>query len=52
MKIEQDQIRIGGIPVSTLAQEYGTPLYVYDEAKIRANYRRAYEAFHKYYRMI
>ncbi|MGI9254466.1 MAG: hypothetical protein ACR2J8_12020, partial [Thermomicrobiales bacterium] len=25
-------IAIGGVPLTELAQEYGTPLYVFDEA--------------------
>ena len=49
MKIENDKISVGGIPVAELAQRFGTPLYVYDEAKIRDNYRRVYQTFTKYY---
>lgn len=49
MKFIGDQIAIGNIPVTELAAEYGTPTYVYDEQKIRANYRRAYQAFAKHY---
>ena len=49
MKIDNDKISVGGIPVAELAQRFGTPLYVYDEAKIRDNYRRVYQTFTKYY---
>lgn len=49
MKIHDDRISIGNVPVTTLAAEFGTPVYVYDEQKIRANYRRAYSAFAKHY---
>ncbi len=49
MKIENNQIKIGNVSVETLAEIYGTPTYVYDEQKIRANFRRAYDAFAKYY---
>ena len=49
MKIEQETIKIGDIPVAELAAKYGTPLYVYDEQKIRDNYRRAVATFRKYY---
>ena len=49
MKFEQDKIKIGDIPVAELAAKYGTPLYVYDEQKIRDNYRRAVATFKKYY---
>lgn len=40
------QLIIGGVPVSQLADEYGTPLYVYDEATLRQRadaYRQAFE---------
>lgn len=39
-------LEIGGCDAAALAAEYGTPLYVFDEALIRANcrdYRRAFE---------
>ena len=36
---------IGGCRVSDLAREYGTPLFVYDEAHIRARCREAVAAF-------
>lgn len=49
MKITEGQISIGDVPVRKIAKKYGTPVYVYDEEKIRDNYRRAYKAFHKYY---
>ncbi len=49
MKFIGDQIAIGNIPVAELAAQYGTPVYVYDEQKIRSNYRRAYNAFAKHY---
>ena len=32
-----------------LAERYGTPLYVYNEDRIRANYRRVVEAFKRHY---
>ena len=49
MRREGNEFLIGDVPVKTLAAKYGTPLYVYDEQKIRANYRRAKSAFEKYY---
>ncbi len=49
MKIENDMISIGGIPAAELAKQFGTPVYVYNEAKIRENYRRVYQTFTKYY---
>ncbi len=49
MKIAKNRIFIGDVPVSAIAEKYGTPTYVYDENKIRENYRRALSAFSKYY---
>ena len=36
---------IGGCSVAELAEEYGTPLFIYDEAHLRARAREAVEAF-------
>jgi len=49
MKFIGDKIAIGDIPVEQLAEKYGTPLYVYDEQKIRKNFRKVNNAFSKYY---
>ncbi len=49
MKFIGDQIAIGEVPVTQLAEQYGTPLYVYDEQKIRSNFRKVSNAFSKYY---
>ncbi|MBN1864960.1 MAG: diaminopimelate decarboxylase [Victivallales bacterium] len=49
MKIVDGEIYIGGISASEIACLYGTPTYVYDEQAIRANYRRAFSAFSRYY---
>ncbi|HBC89685.1 MAG TPA: diaminopimelate decarboxylase [Lentisphaeria bacterium] len=49
MQIRKNKIYIGDVPVSAIAEKYGTPTYVYDENKIRENYRRALNAFSKYY---
>lgn len=35
----------GGIPVTDIADEFGTPIYVTDEQILRSNYRKIYEAF-------
>ena len=45
----KQQIFIDQVPVTELAQAYGTPLYVYSESRIRENFRRALEAFRKCY---
>lgn len=42
---EKGNLSIGGKDALKLAEEYGTPLYVLDEDRIRDNYRRIYEAF-------
>ena len=39
------RLRIASVDVVELAREHGTPLYVYDEATIRAQCRRFREAF-------
>lgn len=38
-------LRIGGCDVATLAETYGTPLFVYDEDQLRARCREAVAAF-------
>ncbi|HQL87042.1 MAG: diaminopimelate decarboxylase [Lentisphaerae bacterium] len=49
MQIINGQIFLEEVPVTTLAATYGTPTYVYEENRIRANFRRALAAFRKYY---
>ncbi|MCR4575127.1 MAG: diaminopimelate decarboxylase [Lentisphaeria bacterium] len=49
MKIQNGQIYLEDVPVTLLAQTYGTPTYVYEENRIRDNFRRALKAFQKYY---
>ncbi|WP_432776921.1 diaminopimelate decarboxylase [Brevibacillus gelatini] len=44
---EQGHLEIGGCDTTILAATYGTPLYVYDEAHIRAKCRSFVEAFSK-----
>ncbi len=38
-------LSIGGMPVSELVQEFGTPLFIYDEKHLRTRCREAAEAF-------
>ncbi|MDR2873436.1 MAG: diaminopimelate decarboxylase [Methanobrevibacter sp.] len=40
---------IGNIDSSKIAEEYGTPVYITDEKRIRENYRRVFNAFTKYH---
>lgn len=49
MEIRDQQIYFEEVPVTELAAAYGTPTYVYEENRIRANFRRALAAFQKYY---
>jgi diaminopimelate decarboxylase len=47
--IREKEIYIDELSVWLLAEQYGTPTYVYSEKRIRENFRRAYEAFTSYY---
>ena len=40
MKIQNGQIYLEDVPVTLIAQTYGTPTYVYEENRIRDNFRR------------
>lgn len=39
---------IGGKSTVEIANEFGTPVYITDEARLRGNYRKIYSAFSKY----
>lgn len=41
----EDALVIGGVPISELARQYGTPLFVYDEDHLRNRCREAVEVF-------
>ncbi len=43
--IENGHLTIGGVDTVALAEKFGTPLYVTDESRIRANYQRFQRAF-------
>ncbi len=49
MQLVDDRIHFEGVPASVIAQTYGTPTYVYEENRIRENFRRALAAFRKHY---
>jgi len=49
MRTENGKLYIGDVPVSRIAAEFGTPTYVYDERRVRDNFRRAQAAFKKHY---
>ncbi|MEM3058841.1 MAG: alanine racemase, partial [Methanomassiliicoccales archaeon] len=44
------EMLIGGIPVTKLAERYGTPVYVTDELALRENFRRINKVFSRYIR--
>ncbi|MEG3225248.1 MAG: diaminopimelate decarboxylase [Methanobacteriales archaeon Met13] len=47
---DKGRLAIGGADALDLAHEYGTPLYVIDEMRMRDNYRRVYKAFSREYK--
>ncbi|MDD1775263.1 MAG: diaminopimelate decarboxylase [Methanobacterium sp.] len=46
---KKGNLNIGGADTHALAEEYGTPLYVLDEERIRENYQRIHQAFYNNY---
>jgi len=46
---DKNHLDIGGADACDIAEEFGTPTYVIDEARIRDNYNRFFTAFSKYY---
>ncbi len=49
--VEQDDgcLAVGGVPIRKVASEVGTPVYIYDEARIRRNFRTFHKAFSRRY---
>jgi diaminopimelate decarboxylase len=45
MELVGNQYVIGGVSATQIAQEFGTPVYVYDSEKIRSQFRRLKHAF-------
>lgn len=45
LQLNNNQFEIGGQNVLDLCQQYGTPLYIYDTAKMEAQYKRLEKAF-------
>ncbi|PPS39966.1 diaminopimelate decarboxylase [Chroococcidiopsis sp. TS-821] len=45
----RDRLEIGGCDVTTLVQQFGSPLYILDEDTLRTACRQYREAFQKYY---
>lgn len=46
---EEDQLLFCGMDCRTLVKEYGSPLMVFSEKKIRENYRKMQRSFLRYY---
>jgi diaminopimelate decarboxylase len=46
---EKGELGLGGCSASSLAQEFGTPLYVFDETTLRARCREYRQALARYY---
>ncbi|MFO7821608.1 MAG: diaminopimelate decarboxylase [Lentisphaeria bacterium] len=49
MEFKKDKVYFDGVAATEIADQYGTPTYVYEEKRIRENFRRAYNAFTKHY---
>ena len=47
--LREKEIFIDEVSVQSIAEQYGTPTYVYNEKRIRENFRRAYKAFISHY---
>ncbi len=45
MNIINQELYISDVSVKELARRFGTPLFVYDEDRIRENFRRVHRAF-------
>ena len=45
MQMESPQTEVGGISLTEIASEFGTPLYVYDGNKIKEKYNELTQAF-------
>lgn len=45
MELRNNKFSIQGVPVTTIAEEFGTPVYVYDASKLKSQYERLAGAF-------
>ncbi len=45
MEIINDSFELGGIPIETLIQNYGSPIYVYEESILRSQFRQLRDGF-------
>jgi diaminopimelate decarboxylase len=44
LSVAENQLTIGGVPAAALAEEYGTPLFVFSESRIKYNIARLQKA--------
>ena len=49
LSIKNNTLFFGGRSTVELAEKYGSPIYVMDEQKIRANCRKYVNAMHQYF---
>lgn len=45
MELKRNQYVIDGLPVTKIIEKYGSPLYIYESAKMVAQYKRMMDAF-------
>jgi diaminopimelate decarboxylase len=45
MELKRNQYVIDGLPVTKIVEKYGSPLYIYESAKMVSQYKRMMEAF-------
>lgn len=45
LQLKNDHYEIGGLDVRQICEEFGSPLYIYDTAKMEAQYKRLQKAF-------
>lgn len=45
LELKHNHYEIGGLDVSQICEEFGSPLYIYDTAKMEAQYKRLQKAF-------
>jgi diaminopimelate decarboxylase len=45
MELKRNQYYIDGIPIKKIVEKYGSPLYIYESAKMISQYKRMIEAF-------
>ncbi len=50
-KVRDDELLVGGVPISTLVEEYGSPQFVYDKAVILRKIQEARSVFTERFRL-